>query len=199
VLTAAHCATDSTTGETIAPNGFLVVAGVSQLTKEAEEEGVAVSSVRVHPYWTGSSPDADDVAVLQLAKALPTGPSIQPITPARAGGGPAEGTAVRLTGFGEQNPFEEEKPDGNLYALPMTVGYSRTCGLEADAVFVCASSPAGTACRGDSGGGLTSTSVPAALLGVVDFGLVAPGQHCPAGSINGFANLSAPEIGRFRR
>src|SRR5205085_4010014 len=91
----------------------------------------------------------------------------------------------------------EHELDGNLYALSMSVGYSRRCGLEADALLLCASAPGGTACHGDSGGGLTSTAAPAALFGVIDFVLVPAGQHCPAGNVNGFANVAAPEVGRF--
>jgi trypsin len=195
VLTAAHCTVDPETGEPVPAESFQVFAGVSN-TKEAVE-GTAVSRVRAHPYWNGLGPDADDVAVLELAEALPASASIQPVAPAAAGAGPAEGAAVRLTGFGEQNPSLKQPPDGNLYALSMTVGYSRTCGYEANALFVCASSPSGDACHGDSGGGLTSQTSPAVLLGVIDFGLVAAGEHCPPGAVNGFANLAAPEVHSF--
>ena len=195
VLTAAHCTVDPETGEPVPIKSFRVFAGISN-TNEAVG-GSKVSRVRRHPYWNGLGPDADDVAVLELAEALPASASIQPVAQAGSGAGPPEGAAARLTGFGEQNPSLKQPPDGNLYALSMTVGYSRTCGYEANALFVCASSPSGDACHGDSGGGLTTQTAPAALLGVIDFGLVAAGERCPPGAVNGFANVAAPEIHSF--
>jgi Trypsin len=196
VLTAAHCATDPKTRQPLPPEGFEVIAGRSRVAPEPSEERRGVLRVRVHPYWTGSSPDADDVAVLELDEALETSPALQPVGVAGPGVGPPEGTAVQATGFGQQDPFANQPPDGNLYALSMRLGYSRTCGFEANALFVCASAVGGTVCFGDSGGGLTNSGPPAALLGVIDFLLVAE-DRCPAGSLDGFANVTAPEIGKF--
>src|SRR5439155_5160276 len=76
VLTAAHCATDPKGRQPLPPEDFEVIAGRSRLALEPSEERRTVLQVRVHPYWTGSSPDADDVAVLELDEALKTNPAI---------------------------------------------------------------------------------------------------------------------------
>ena len=111
----------------------------------------AVTDVRPHPYYT-YAPDSghinpDDVAVLTLEKSLEYGPVVSPIRLSSVGSDPPEGTAVNLTGFGEQNPSTEEL-DGKLYSLGMTLGYRRECGGEGDAVLLCGSAPSGSPAMG---------------------------------------------------
>jgi Trypsin len=201
VLTAGHCMINPLT-ETQAPaEDFLVVAGSADLAKiEPTEQYVTVADVRVHPYYdyaaSASAPDADDIAVLTLAKSL----TLSGVTPhaigiASAGSSVPEGAFTNLTGFGEQNP-ETEEPNGKLYSLGMMVGFPRRCGGEADAVILCASATGGSGCSGDSGSGLTSGS-PTTLVGVIDTIEVVSGHICGDGTDNGFANVAAPEIREF--
>jgi hypothetical protein len=203
VLTAAHCVFDSTTRVKIPTEDITVVAGTADLNiHEPGEQTSKVASVRVHPYYVydpGSGVSTpDDVAVLELAEPfiLQSGPEATaraiPLVP--DGSIAAEGTQANLTGFGQQNPNTEL--NGLLYSIPMTLGSSRTCGREADAVFVCASDPTGALCSGDSGSGLT-TGLSPSLLAVVNTGQVIGGVSCSLGSRGGFANLAAPEIQDF--
>jgi hypothetical protein len=204
VLTAAHCVFIAPPDERIPPSDFTVRAGTSNLSSlEAEEQRVAVASVRVHPYYT-YTPDSgrvipDDVAVLTLEEPLAVGPSISPLALAPPGSTPAEGTAVNFTGFGEQNPGIKEL-NGKLYALGMNVGSSEKCGGEEgedNAVVLCASSPSGAPCSGDSGSALTTLGSPPTLIGVMNDGVVIDGKGCIAGGRDSFADVAAPEIQDF--
>jgi hypothetical protein len=199
VLTAAHCVFNPTNGEHTPPEDFVVVVGASDLaTEEAGAEGVEVASVRVHPYFDyAAGPGAsDDVAVLKLSKSLHFTSRVRSIGLSAPGANPSEGTQVNLTGFGLQDP-ETEEPNGLLYSLGMTLGFSRRCGGEADAVFLCASTPLGSACSGDSGGGLTDPGSTPGLLGVASTVEGHSGEFCGDGAIAGLTNLAAPEIQDF--
>jgi len=204
VLTAAHCVFIAPPDEQIPPSDFTVIAGTSNLkSHEAEEQRVAVAGVRVHPYYT-YTPDSghvipDDVAVLTLEEPLALGPALSPIALAPAGVYPAEGAAVGFTGFGEQNPSTKEL-NGKLYSLGMNVGSSEKCGGEEgenNAVVLCASSPSGAPCSGDSGSALTTLGSPPTLLGVMNDGAVIAGKGCTAGGRDSFADVAAPEIQDF--
>ena len=199
VLTAAHCMFNPLTDAQAPAEDFLVVAGSSDLAVvESTEQNVAVADVRVHPYFSyAAGPGTpDDIAVLTLATSLDLAhTSPQAIGIGSAGSTPSEGTQAALSGFGEQNP-ETEELNGKLYSLDMTVGFSRKCGGEADAVFLCASATGGSGCSGDSGSGLTGGS-PAVLVGLMDTFEVISGKACQAGADNGFVNVTAPEIGDF--
>jgi Trypsin len=203
ILTAAHCVFDSKTGHLIAAEDFTVHAGTADLgAAEAGEQERAVTGVRAHPYYVyapagagaGGGVAPDDVAVLTLQQPLALGSAAATIPLLSAGLGPQEGTAVNLTGFGRQNP--EAEVNGKLYSLAMTVGYSRECGGENDAVLLCAKSPSGTPCNGDSGSALTLGS-PALLAGVEDDYFLISGQKCATGAKNALANVAAPEIQDF--
>jgi hypothetical protein len=154
----------------------------------------------VHPYYVydpeATQPTPDDVALLKLEKSLVRGSTAEPIGLTAAGSLPQEGTAVNLTGFGEQNPLTEEL-NGKLYSIGMTLRFSRECGGEDDALFVCASTPNGSLCLGDSGSGLTIPGSPATLIGVTDTVQVISGEPCRNGALGGFANVAAPEIQDF--
>jgi hypothetical protein len=85
--------------------------------------------------------------------------------------------------------------NGKLYSLGMNVGWPRECGGENDAILLCASSPSGTPCNGDSGSGLTISG--STLVGVEDDYFLVSGRRCAAGAENAFANVAAPEIQDF--
>jgi hypothetical protein len=201
VVTAAHCVFDSKTGALIPAEDFTVRAGTADLaTAAVEEQERAVTDVRPHPYYSYVYDSGrvlpDDIAVLTLQEPLSFGPATAAIPLISAGSGPLEGALVNLTGFGQEEPVSEEL-NGKLYSLGMTVGYSRECGGENDAVLLCASSPTGTPCNGDSGSALTIAGSLTTLVGVEDDYTLVSGKRCVAGAENAFANVAAPEIQDF--
>ncbi len=197
ILTAAHCVVNPITEAGATSENMRVIAGTSDIErKEAGEQKAEVQQVRVHPYfeYAAGPGTPDDVAVLTLAQPLDlAGTRARAIGEVGAGVETPEGSAVRLSGFGEENPATEELT-GQLHSLGMGVVYSRECGGEGDALFLCASAPGGSACSGDSGSGLTSGGV---AVGVTDTVEVKAGQRCTDGAIAGFVNLAAPEIADF--
>ncbi len=201
ILTAAHCVFDSKSGLPIPAEDFTVSAGTADLaTGEAGEQQVGVTDVRPHPYYTylpdSGKTNPDDVAVLTLERPLVLGASVAAIPLVALGASPAEGALANLTGFGEENATSEEL-NGRLYSLWMTVGYSRECGGEDDAVILCASSAVGSPCNGDSGSGLTVSAPDSLLAGVEDDYSLVSGERCADSALNSYANLAAPEIQDF--
>ncbi len=203
ILTAAHCAFNPVTGRPLAPGSFVVLAGASRLTEQEIEDGPTVEGrfvdgVRIHPdfdYAAGPG-TPDDVAVLQLEGALIPSVGVRAIVLPSSSSNPPEGTDATLSGFGEENPTEEL--NGNLYSLSTSLVPSRQCGGEAEAVFLCGSTTTGSACSGDSGGGLTrEIDGSFTLIGVIDTVGVVDGEPCRHGALNGFVNLAAGEIRDF--
>lgn len=204
VVTAAHCTYDPFTQARLPADSFVVLAGVSSLSSEeiehsATAEASFVSGVRRHPDFDfAAGPGTpDDVAVLDLEKALVPSAGVRAVTLPSSPVPPTEGTAATFSGFGAENTTDSEL-NGSLYSLTTTLTSARRCGGEAEAVFICASAPAGTACHGDSGGGLVeSLNGTPTLIGVVDTIQASKEQECPAGALDGFANVTAPEIRDF--
>jgi Trypsin len=199
VLTAAHCLYDPITELPIPASQIFVLAGASDFRlSESEGQEATASEVRIHPYfeydYEGSELPADDVAVLRLAEPLTLGSTAAAISMAPAGSLLQEGTAVKLAGFGSEIP--EETPSGQLHLLGMSADYSRRCGGEADALFVCATAAGGSLCSDDDGSGLT-LSASATLVGVADTSELIDGKPCQNGALGAFMNLSAPEIRDF--
>jgi hypothetical protein len=199
VLTAGHCVYSPETRKRIPADQIVVGAGTADFFEEPEQVSLA-SGVRVHPYYV-YNPEAtqaapDDVSVLELEKPLAFGTDVKAISLVSGGSLLQEGTPVNLTGFGEENPLIEEL-DGELHSIGMTLGFSRECGGEANALFLCASTPTGSDCFGDSGSALTELGSPATLVGVTDTTEVIDGVPCADGSVGGFANVAAPEIRDF--
>jgi hypothetical protein len=195
VLTAGHCAYDPLNETRIPSSDIFVVAGSSNVSKiEAGEQEAGAMAVRVHPGFDyASGPGApDDLAVIELSKAFTLGPRIETIGLAVAP--PGVGAPVTLTGFGMESP--SGSIEGPLHSLTMAVGYSRSCGREADAVFICATAPVGSGCNGDSGSALTAGATRQ-VVGVMDTVAVISGQPCADGADNGFVNVTAPEIRDF--
>jgi hypothetical protein len=195
VLTAGHCVYDPLNEARIPSSDIFVLAGSSNVSKlEAGEQETKAASVRVHPgydYAAGAGA-ADDVAVIEVSEAFTLGPRVEPIGLAAAA--PGEGTTAVLTGFGKESP--SEGIEGPLHSLGMTVGYSRRCGGEADAVFLCATASAGSGCNGDSGSAFIAGASPREV-GVMDTVAIVSGQNCSDGADNGFVNVTAPEIRDF--
>jgi hypothetical protein len=188
IVTSAYCAFGPR-GTLLSPSAFFVGAGTSNAFEPtATAEARLVSAVRVHPYFQYElGPGGpDDVAVFSLSSALDTSAAIRSIPLVSTGSSRPEATPVGISGFGERNPLSED--NGQLYSLTLSTLYSRECGGEADALFVCASTPTGSPCGSDIGGGLTSVEQTPTLLGVTDL------VRCGDGSLSGFANIAAPEI-----
>ena len=199
VLTAAHCLYNPETGQPLPAGAFFVAAGASSITEEGFKSiGVQarfVTAARPHPYFDyAEGPGTpDDVAVLTLAEPLERSAYVQSIGLTPSGSTLPEGTAVEIAGFGAQSPNEL---NNNLYSVGMTLGFPRQCGEETDAVFLCTSSPTGSTCVFDEGGGLTTGSPPV-LVGVLSTFGITSSEECGDGTINGFANLAAPEARDF--
>jgi hypothetical protein len=200
VVSAAHCVFNPDTHARIPPSQIIVLAGASNLSlAEPEDQESTLTQVRVHPGYT-YDPEArralpDDVAVLELEHPVVVGATARPIALAPVGSPAEEGAGVNLTGFGQENI--EAAPNGELFSIGMTVGYSRECGGEDDALFACARTPTGSLCSGDSGSGLTGSGGATALLAVTDTVQVIEGEPCRAGALGGFASLTTPEIRDF--
>ncbi len=80
----------------------------------------------------------------------------------------------------------------------MSAAPSESCGGEANALLVCAFSPTGSLCFGDSGSALTPAGTPTtSAIGVTDVFYLVEGKSCKAGALGGFANLAAGEIRDF--
>jgi Trypsin len=202
VLTAGHCVYDPETEERIPADQIYIIAGTSdfeELGEPDEEESVA-SGVRVHPdyFYDLAAPEAipDDVAVLKLETPFALNASVKEIGLVPKGSLLQEGTLVNLTGFGEENPSTGEL-NGELRSIGMTLGFSRQCGGESNALFLCASAPNGSDCFGDSGSALTLPGSPATQVGVTDTLEIIEGRPCVDGAVGGFANVAAPEIRDF--
>jgi hypothetical protein len=201
LLTAAHCAFNPATGARLSPESFVVVAGASSLTSEEIKNGPTVearfvSGVRVHPdfdYQAGPG-TPDDVAVLEV-EPLRASTAVSAIGLPSSTTSPPEGTAVTLSGFGEESASSEEF-DEQLHTLGMTLQFSRKCGGETDALFLCASALGGSACFADSGGGVVGGS-QATLVGMIDIVEVVSDEPCERDALNGFVNLAAPEVRDF--
>ncbi|MDO8187606.1 trypsin-like serine protease [Conexibacter sp. JD483] len=194
ILTAAHCVIDPATGQRFTAARLTVLAGTATADGRS---GVMrdVADIRIHPYYQAAAGRVapDDVAVLTLSGSLAFSTAIQPIGLVAPGAYPAVGTATTITGFGRQ--VAGGTPDRRLYALGTAIGDPLACGADANAIVLCVSSPAGSACEGDSGGPIVAGGV---LLGVASFvQLDGPTGECGVGSLNGYTNLAAPEIRAF--
>ena len=201
VLTAGHCVFNPETRARIPADQIVVLAGDSDfLERVPTDQEVLASEVRTHPYFSynpeAKLPTPDDVAMLALGESLAFDTAVEPIGLASTGSTPGEGRAVRLNGSGEEG-YSPEELNGRLYSLDMTMDFSYECGGEADAVFLCASTPTGSLCLGDSGSGLTLPGSPTTLIGVADTVQVIGGEPCRDGARGGFANVAAPEIRDF--
>ena len=202
VVTAAHCLYDNA-GVQASITALSIRAGISNYnspqTGDAEQDR-HVSSLRIHPGYSGpGGVNPDDVAVLALSDPLDlSGPAVAAVSlPAASSAYPA-GAAVGLAGFGRES--STAAPDGSLNWLTAAVDPQGSCGGHSnsvipddDAVALCAIPPAGTACTGDSGSGLVTTTGTRTLVGVLSAGPVG----CTGGGAAILTYVGAPEILRF--
>jgi hypothetical protein len=201
ILTAAHCVYDDS-GRLATPSQVTVRAGVSSFSSPLPtdvEQDRPVSLIRVHPgfQYTGR-PTPDDVAVIGLASPLDlSGPAAQAIALPTAGTSFPAGAAVGMAGFGRSSPTVQT--NGPLSWMTATVDPQGQCGssgggfTENNGIVLCASSPSGAVCNGDSGSGLVTTTGAPVLIGVVSAG----SAGCDTGSHGIFTYTGAPEILQF--
>jgi Trypsin len=197
VLTAAHCEFGADS-RTVDPTTMWIWAGTSNFQAPAPGDAaqrVAVASFRIHPYFVydPSAVHPDDVAVLTLASPVTLGQLVQPVALPAPNASLQPGQVAQLAGFGLEDPAAIAA-SGWLNEIDLTLGDPAHCG-SANAVWICATSPTGAACLGDSGGGLVLPGAAPTLVGVT----VSVELGCPAGGSTGFTNLLAPEIGDFVR
>jgi hypothetical protein len=182
VLTAGHCAEEPASeyrvwaGWRPGPDG--------RTPSEAFDQSRGVSVIRTHPdYVPNPSGALDDVSMLRLTTPFDvSGPRVAPITLGSVP--PTAGTALRFYGYGSPRIGEFRGFAAGL--LPRW-----RCG--GTAVWVCGNSADGAACGGDSGGGLVTRTTPPQLVAVVSVG----GLTCQIGGPNAYADVTAPEIGRW--
>jgi len=157
VLTAAHCAEDSESGEVRAPSGYTVVTGnVDWASSPRQVSGV--SQVVVYPGYSRTEL-AGDAALLILTTPT-TAPAITlaayPSDSARLQGG----ASATMAGWGETLP-EQGKPSGTLSWAATTVQQTSYCEANAPPFHagseICTIDPPSDEtgiCFGDSGGPL---------------------------------------------
>jgi Trypsin len=202
VLTAAHCVFDGN-GNVTTPTALSIRAGISNyvtpLATDAEQDR-GVSSFRVHPDYTwseGSVPD--DVAVLALTAPLDlSGPAVQAVQLPTAGTAFPTGQQLGFSGFGRENTVSN--PDGTLNSFTPAASDQGTCGARLtpvvdfdSAIALCAGAATSSACNGDSGGALVTTSTPPVVVGIAS----AAQSTCDAASQAVYTYVGAPEILSF--
>ncbi|MBE9374339.1 serine protease [Saccharopolyspora sp. HNM0983] len=167
VITAAHCATSSVTGDERSPGSLRAVAGRADLS--SQNGSVAeVEDVWVHPEYRGYT-SGDDLAVLTLRDPLPQ----QPLGVVGAADDSAYRPGTTGTVYGWGRTSEDGAPSGVLRSVDVPVTSGRECGhayseFDERGMF-CAGVPEGgrDACAGDSGGPFV---VDGELAGVVSYG-----------------------------
>jgi hypothetical protein len=191
VVTAAHCVYGNFSSP-VPPSTLAVRAGISDyVTPRAgdAEQTRAVVGYRIHPgYQHRADHSFDDVAVLALDVPLDlSGPTARSVSLPSAGSTFLSAQPAMLIGFGQQ--AAGTAPNGSLYRIDASLEEQGACGTY-NAVVLCAVSPTGSACSGDSGSGLIIGSALAGIASTARNG-------CPAGGRVVYTNVAAPEILRF--
>ncbi|HET7509735.1 MAG TPA: serine protease [Solirubrobacterales bacterium] len=192
VLTAAHCAF---VGEALVPgSAYTIIAGLAKFDYspgEAEEfQQRKVVGVRIPPAYRPGVIHGSDAALLTLDSPLDfSRPGVQPIAVVPDGGLPPLGSPTEFFGWGLTSP---DGFDRREHSLDQSLTRQWECGGGYPAT-ICAQSPIGTTCKGDSGGGLVSATTPPVLLGVASFTITG----CPLAQPDGYTNLASPEIHRW--
>ena len=185
VLTAAHCVPDGSADD------LFVVTGRTNLDNTSTGQKIKVSEVFVHPAYENST---HDVALLRLTTAT-TSPAITLATAAHEGL-EEPGTAVTVTGWGDQTPTLGLNSSSQLRQVDLEVVSDGECGQTNfgfdDATGVCAAAPLKDSCQGDSGGPLFAKS------NGVQIGVVSYGMGCALPKFPGvYSEVNNPAIRNF--
>lgn len=173
VLTAAHClGREVLGGEPWQLPDFKVIAGRSALRGQGGQE-IRISGTWISPTYNPST-NANDLAVLTLATALPQSSVIRVAAP--GDGAETPGTAADVYGWGDttgRGTYASALRSARVRVLPDTAcerAYPGGFGAAYRAdTMLCAGAPEGgrDACQGDSGGPLVAAG---RLIGLVSWG-----------------------------
>lgn len=193
VLTAAHCDITSE-GQHRPPSAFNVYAGQSAFTAGADQNEFQkreVTAINVFPYYD-SVRHTGDIAEFQVSPPFTfDGPGVQPIQVVGESQSLPIGGVLRGFGFGLSSDAGGLGVDRYL-DLQLLRPWTCASGIPS---VLCAFSESGSACHGDSGGGLTTTSSPGVLVGVTSTVFVPIGKpECAPGYLNTWTDLASPEI-----
>ncbi|MDQ8044318.1 MAG: serine protease [Solirubrobacteraceae bacterium] len=198
IVTAAHCLTGVTINASPTKLGLGVIAGLQNYNTRATGQSRTVVSARVHPQWQGdiNASSGGDIAVLTLDSNLDlSGPNAKPIAlppviPS-VNGDPIvpPTTNVLEAGYGDQD--QASHADGSIHQLAAAIVDPSICQTFAvSAPTLCAQSPTGTPCHGDSGSALVAPGPTPMILGVVSGG---PVGTCQPGNGVAYTSLITPE------
>jgi secreted trypsin-like serine protease len=195
VLTAAHCVPDGANGAGAAGE-YSVSVGNVDYTEGTEVDVVAIFQ---HPDYDASGNSENDVALLQLASAVPTG--VTAIDLADAPGDDdleATGTPVIVAGWGSEVPVVGLVPPltTTMKETDLSVVSDDDCAEDLDAATqVCAESFLADSCQGDSGGPLFARRAGGAIVQV---GVVSYGFGCATPGFPGvYSEVNAASIRSF--
>ena len=165
VITAAHCVQGT------AASSIDIGVGITNLPDgPAPEKRVAVSSIKVHPSYNGST-NVNDVALIKLASTVSQRPL--PYAGPTRGSLYNPGTTAVAVGWGatsEGGPYPTQMYKVNLPLIDDATCAGAYSGFSDDAM-VCAGNVASggiDTCQGDSGGPLMVNGV---LIGLTSFGI----------------------------
>ncbi|KAF4441035.1 AChain A Fusarium Oxysporum Trypsin At Atomic Resolution [Fusarium acutatum] len=163
VLTAAHCVSG------YAQSGFQVRAG--SLSRTSGGVTSSLSSVRVHPSYSGNN---NDLAILKLSTSIPASGTIGYARLAASGSDPVAGSSATVAGWGATSEGGSSTPV-NLLKVTVPIVSRATCrqqyGTSAitNQMFCAGVSSGGKdSCQGDSGGPIVDSSKT--LIGAVSWG-----------------------------
>lgn len=164
VLTAAHCVVDTNPSTT----PTYVITGRTNLNNTSQGQRIRVTNIYVHGSYTGNGYDA---ALLKLASAT-TAPAIQ-LASAADDNLEAEGTTVRVAGWGDQTPTLGLNSTASLRYTDLRVVSDDNCwtnlGFDAP-TGICAEELLTDSCNGDSGGPLFFNGATRIQIGIVSYG-----------------------------
>jgi hypothetical protein len=167
VVTAAHCVEDET-GTDRSPAQFTLIIGRSNITNPPAANVFSVVEISQHPGWDPHTLQ-DDVAVLQLGRAVPSNVAQPiPLVAANGAGLDSPGQDAIAVGWGftvGQSGAQTRSPD--LRQMSTTVISDAACEAALhfnvdDASVLCTQVPAKSTCQGDSGSPLFVPTVDGA-------------------------------------
>lgn len=179
ILTAAHCVTDESNGQTVGPGAVRTWVGLNRRSDASATNAQAVDRVVVDPSYSAAT-SFGDLALLHL-----TAPDAH--TPVALGGAaePFVGSTATVLGWGVTVPLLNISSD-TLQQVGAPILDTSTCtpyGAMYDAgTMICAGGLVGRdSCNGDSGGPLAYAPLGAAsLVGTVDYGSELCGDGSPS-------------------
>jgi secreted trypsin-like serine protease len=190
IVTAAHCVVNQDTGAALSPDSIVV--GIGPNLRAADLRVVPISTIAVNPDYSRRA-TSNDIAVITLSAPLDGIPTIRPLSPDEAPAFTAEGSLVRVAGWGNMSTTSRDFPDafrvGDLVVFPDSscgggasytlngITFSGFNSANADPTSMLCASGVDAAqnrvdsCQGDSGGPLVGGEPGnQRLVGVVSWG-----------------------------